>query len=42
MTEEANGRENWSRLLKWLAIVAVVAFLIYIYFFHGAPYPVNE
>jgi len=25
MTEEENRQENWSRLLKWFAVVAVIA-----------------
>jgi hypothetical protein len=40
MTENENGQENWSRLLEWLAVIAVIALLVFTSFFlrlpHGA------
>jgi hypothetical protein len=33
MTEEENQQENWSRLLKWLAVIAVIALLVFTSFF---------
>ena len=38
MTEEENGQENWSRLLKWLAVIAVIALLVFTSFFLRVPH----
>jgi hypothetical protein len=38
MTEEENRQENWSRLLKWLAVIAVIALLVFTSFFLKVPH----
>jgi hypothetical protein len=42
MMEVENRQENWSRVLKWLAIIAIIAFLIFITFFIRVPNGVIE
>lgn len=38
MTEEENRQENWSRLLKWFAVVAVIALFVFTSFFLRVPH----
>jgi hypothetical protein len=42
MMEVENRQENWRRVLKWLAIIAVIAFLIFTTFFLRVPHVVPE
>jgi hypothetical protein len=42
MTEEENWQANWGHLLKWLAVIAVIALLVFTTFSLRVPYGTIE
>jgi hypothetical protein len=42
VTEEENWQANWGRLLKWLAVIAVIALLVFTTFFVRVPHGTIE
>jgi hypothetical protein len=38
MAEEENRQETWSRLLKWLAVIGVIALVVFTSFFLRGPH----